>query len=156
MNTPPVARIGIIGLGATGSAAARRLLASGLPDLALTVFDKVPAHCEPFRGSATLAVSAQEALLESDLLLLALPAAREIDRTLERFSDGQVGVEVRGKLLWNLRARPQAPAGLREAVEAAGADYVPDHAGAAQLEDLLRRRFDAARARAVVAAMLGA
>lgn len=151
---PLIARIGIIGLGATGSAAAHRLLAAGLPNLALTVFDKVPARCEPFRGSATLAVSAQEALLESDLVLLALPAAREIDRTLERFSDGQVGAEVRGKLVWNLRSRPRTPAGLREAVEAAGADYVPDHAGPALLEDLLRRRFDGVRARAVLAAML--
>src|SRR5690606_24677987 len=73
MNGPLPPRVGIIGLGSAGSAAARNLLAAAPRELALTVFDKVPAQCEPFRGAATLAASADEALRESDVVVLALP-----------------------------------------------------------------------------------
>ncbi|MBV7481874.1 NAD(P)-binding domain-containing protein [Bordetella sp. BOR01] len=152
-----LARIGIIGVGTAGSAAARKLLAAAPPELALTVYDKVPEQCEPFRGIATLAASAHEALHESDLVLLALPGQREIDRTLERFSDGRISADIRDKLIWNLRALPSdAAAGLRRAVEAAGAAYVaePDDPAMAMLQ--LRQRFDAAAAQAVLRAMRAA
>src|SRR5690606_6299806 len=90
MTSRPL-RVGVVGLGTTGAAAARSLLQDAQPDLALTVYDRDPARCEPFRGAATLAASAREALHESDLVVLALPGEREIDRTLDRFSDGRVG-----------------------------------------------------------------
>src|SRR5690606_16948652 len=73
-------RISIVGMGDTGTLAARRLLEAE-PDIALTVYDLDPERCEPFRGSATLATSAREALAESDTVVLALPREREIDRT---------------------------------------------------------------------------
>ncbi|HYG42890.1 MAG TPA: NAD(P)-binding domain-containing protein [Bordetella sp.] len=154
MNAAPLPRIGIIGLGTAGSAAARKLLAAAPPELALTVFDKAPEQCEPFRGAATLAASTNEALHESDLVLLALPGQREIDRTLERFSDGQVSADIRGKLLWNLCVLPgDAAAGLRSAVETAGAVYVAEPADQAVAMRVLQQRFDAAAARAVLRAM---
>jgi len=145
-------RIGIIGLGAAGGAAARRLLSTAPPELSLTVFDKVPAQCEPLRGAATLAASAQEVLRESDLIVLALPGPREIDRTLERFSDGKVGADIRGKLLWNLRALPAAAAaGLDLAVRAAGAAYIAG--GADEAARTLPPGFDTADARKALLAM---
>ena len=64
-------RISIVGLGSTGTRAARQLLEAD-PDLALTVYDIEPSRCE-FRGTATLATSAREALAESDTVVLALP-----------------------------------------------------------------------------------
>ncbi|CAP42012.1 NAD(P)-binding domain-containing protein [Bordetella petrii] len=156
MNGPAAWRVGIIGLGTVGAEAARQLLAAGPPTLALTVFDKDPAQCEPWRGSATLAASAQEALRESDLVLLALPGEREIDRTLERFSDGKVGADIRGKLIWNLRPLPDdGPAGaLRRAVEAAGARYVAGASDPALAN--LREHFDAAGMQALLRAMCAA
>jgi len=154
MTAPLPPRVGIIGLGAAGSAAARKLLAAAPPELALTVFDKAPAQCEPFRGAATLAATADEALRESDVVVLALPGQREIDRTLERFSDGKVGADIRGKLLWNLRdLPPAAAAGLRSAVQAAGATYVAGAADENLAARMLPPRFDAASARAVLRAM---
>jgi len=157
MNGQSVARVGIIGLGTAGGLAARNLLAAGPADLILTVFDREPAQCEPFRGNATLAASADEALRESDVVVLALPGQREIDRTLERFSDGKVGADIRGKLIWNLRNLPErAAAGLRQAVETAGATYVAGPADEATVARLLQRHFDAAGARAVLRAMRAA
>ncbi|WP_419195553.1 NAD(P)-binding domain-containing protein [Bordetella petrii] len=153
-----ISRIGIVGLGSAGAAAARKLLADGPADLALTVFDTAVAQCEAFRGAATLAATAGEVLRESDLVLLALPCQREIDRTLERFSDGQVGADVQGKLVWNLAPLPAAQdAGLRRALEAAGAGYiVTDAQDPAALARLLRRCFDAGDAQAVARAMQAA
>lgn len=154
MSGPLPPRVGIIGLGSAGSAAARKLLAAAPPELALTVFDKVPAQCEPFRGAATLAASADEALRESDVVVLALPGQREIDRTLERFSDGKVGADIRGKLLWNLHALPPAAAaGLRNAVQAAGASYLAGAADEAAAARLLPQRLGTASAQAVLRAM---
>ena len=66
MNSP---RISIVGLGSTGTRAARQLLEAD-PDLALTVYDIEPSRCEEFRGTATLATSAREALAESDTVVL--------------------------------------------------------------------------------------
>lgn len=105
-------RISIVGMGRTGTQAARRLLAAE-PDIALTVYDIDPDRYEDFRGSATLATSAREALAESDTIVLALPREREIDRTLERFSDGEVTAPVAGKLIVDLdppATGPGAPA----------------------------------------------
>ena len=94
-------RVSIVGMGDTGTLAARRLLEAE-PDIALTVYDIDPERCEDFRGSATLATSAREALAESDTIVLALPREREIDRTLERFSDGEVTALVAGKQIIDL------------------------------------------------------
>ena len=77
-------RVSIVGMGRTGTLAAQRLLAAE-PDIALTLYDIEPGRCEDFRGTATLATSAREALEESDTIVLALPREREIDRTLEFF-----------------------------------------------------------------------
>jgi len=157
MNRQPAARVGIIGLGSAGSEAARQLLAAGPADLILTVFDREQAQCEPFRGNATLAATADEALRESDLVVLALPGQREIDRTLDRFSDGKVGADIRGKLIWILRRLPDpAAAGLRQAIEAAGAAYVAGPADEATAARLLQQHFDAAGARAVLRAIRAA
>ena len=135
-------RVSIVGMGRTGTQAARRLLEAE-PDIALTLFDIEPDRCEDFRGSATLATSAREALEESDTIVLALPREREIDRTLERFSDGNVTAPVAGKLIVDLepptaeRARrlrqgipiPAALADrLRGICERAGAPYLLDGA----------------------------
>ena len=72
-------RVSIVGMGRVGTRAARRLLAAD-PDIALTLYDIEAERCEDFRGSATLATSAREALAESDTIVLALPREREIDR----------------------------------------------------------------------------
>lgn len=131
MTSRPL-RVGIVGLGTTGGAAARSLLRDALPDLVLTVYDRDPARCEPFRGEATLAASAREALQESDLVVLALPGEREIDRTLDRFSDGRVGADIRDKLLWNLRPLPlEAAERLCHAAGDAGAFYIAGPPGSA-------------------------
>lgn len=116
-------RISIVGMGHTGTQAARRLLAAE-PDIALTVYDIDPDRCEDFRGSATLATSAREALAESDTIVLALPREREIDRTLERFSDGEVTAPVAGKLIVDLEPPPPDRARrLDQAIATAGGRY---------------------------------
>ncbi|MPS78869.1 MAG: NAD(P)-dependent oxidoreductase [Achromobacter sp.] len=116
-------RISIVGMGDTGTMAARRLLEAE-PDIALTLFDIDPERCEPFRGSATLATSACEALMESDTIVLALPREREIDRTLERFSDGAVTAPILGKLIVDLAPPPPERAHqLDRAVTVAGGRY---------------------------------
>ncbi|MFY3000173.1 NAD(P)-binding domain-containing protein [Achromobacter xylosoxidans] len=116
-------RISIVGMGRTGTQAARRLLAAE-PDIALTVYDIDPDRCEDFRGSATLATSAREALAESDTIVLALPREREIDRTLERFSDGEVTAPVAGKLIVDLDPPPPDRARrLDQAIATAGGRY---------------------------------
>ncbi|QCS61741.1 MULTISPECIES: NAD(P)-binding domain-containing protein [Achromobacter] len=116
-------RVSIVGMGRTGTQAARRLLEAE-PDIALTLFDIEPDRCEDFRGSATLATSAREALEESDTIVLALPREREIDRTLERFSDGNVTAPVAGKLIVDLEP-PTAERARRldQAIVAAGGRY---------------------------------
>lgn len=98
-------RVSIVGMGRIGTMAARRLLAAE-PDIALTLYDIEAERCEDFRGNATLATSAREALAESDTIVLALPREREIDRTLERFSDGQVTAPIAGKLIIDLDPPP--------------------------------------------------
>lgn len=116
-------RISIVGMGRTGTQAARRLLAAE-PDIALTVYDVDPDRCEDFRGAATLATSAREALAESDTIVLALPREREIDRTLERFSDGEVTAPVAGKLIVDLQPPPAERARrLDQAITTAGGRY---------------------------------
>ncbi|MBB1628474.1 NAD(P)-binding domain-containing protein [Achromobacter sp. UMC71] len=116
-------RISIVGMGRTGTLAARRLLAAE-PDIALTIYDIDPDRCEDFRGSATLATSAREALAESDTIVLALPREREIDRTLERFSDGEVTAQVAGKLIVDLEPPPPERARrLDLAITTAGGRY---------------------------------
>lgn len=116
-------RISIVGMGRIGTQAARRLLAAE-PDIALTVYDIDPDRCEDFRGSATLATSAREALAESDTIVLALPREREIDRTLERFSDGEVTAPVAGKLIVDLEPPPPDRARrLDQAIAIAGGRY---------------------------------
>lgn len=116
-------RISIVGMGRAGTQAARRLLAAE-PDIALTVYDIDPNRCEDFRGSATLATSAREALAESDTIVLALPREREIDRTLERFSDGAVTAPVAGKLIVDLQPPPAERARrLDQAITTAGGRY---------------------------------
>ncbi|CAB3905855.1 NAD(P)-binding domain-containing protein [Achromobacter piechaudii] len=116
-------RISIVGMGDTGTMAARRLLEAE-PDIALTLYDIDPKRCEPFRGSATLATSACEALMESDTIVLALPREREIDRTLERFSDGAVTAPILGKLIVDLAPPPPERAHqLDRAVTVAGGRY---------------------------------
>lgn len=116
-------RVSIVGMGSTGTRAAQRLLAAE-PDIALTLYDIEPGRCEDFRGSATLATSAREALEESDTIVLALPREREIDRTLERFSDGNVTAPVAGKLIVDLEP-PCAERARRldQAIVAAGGRY---------------------------------
>ena len=116
-------RISIVGMGDTGTLAARRLLEAE-PDIALTLYDIDPERCEQFRGSATLATSAREALMESDTIVLALPREREIDRTLERFSDGEVTASIQGKLIVDLAPPPAERAQrLGHAIAGAGGRY---------------------------------
>ncbi|WP_088157512.1 NAD(P)-binding domain-containing protein [Achromobacter xylosoxidans] len=116
-------RVSIVGMGKTGTRAAQRLLAAE-PDIALTLYDIEPARCEDFRGSATLATSAREALEESDTIVLALPREREIDRTLERFSDGNVTAPVAGKLIVDLEPPcAERVRSLDQAIVAAGGRY---------------------------------
>lgn len=116
-------RVGIVGLGRTGTQAARRLLAAE-PETVLTLYDVRAERCEPFRGQATLASAAAEVLCESDAIVLALPGEHEIDRTLERFSDGRVAAPVAGKLVLDLSALGEdAAQRLGAALAAAGAGY---------------------------------
>jgi len=116
-------RVSIVGMGDTGTLAARRLLEAE-PDIALTLYDIDPERCEQFRGSATLATSAREALMESDTIVLALPREREIDRTLERFSDGEVTAPIQGKLIVDLTPPPPERAQrLDRAIAEAGGRY---------------------------------
>jgi 3-hydroxyisobutyrate dehydrogenase-like beta-hydroxyacid dehydrogenase len=125
-------RISIVGMGDTGTLAARRLLETE-PDIALTVYDIDPERCEDFRGSATLATSAREALAESDTIVLALPREREIDRTLERFSDGEVTALVAGKQIIDLAPPPAEQARrLALAIAGAGGRYTPVLSGASE------------------------
>lgn len=57
-------------------------------------------------------------------MVLALPREREIDRTLERFSDGEVTAPVRGKLIVDLEP-PEAGRAriLGQAIRNAGGRY---------------------------------
>ncbi|CAO3890762.1 MAG: NAD(P)-binding domain-containing protein [Achromobacter mucicolens] len=116
-------RVSIVGMGRIGTLAARRLLAAD-PDIALTLYDIEADRCEAFRGNATLATSAREALAESDTIVLALPREREIDRTLERFSDGQVTAPIAGKLIIDLDPPPaDRMRQLDRAIASAGGRY---------------------------------
>lgn len=116
-------RVSIVGMGRIGTMAARRLLAAE-PDIALTLYDIEAERCEDFRGNATLATSAREALAESDTIVLALPREREIDRTLERFSDGQVTAPIAGKLIIDLDPPPaDRMRQLDHAITCAGGRY---------------------------------
>ncbi|KWU18520.1 NAD(P)-binding domain-containing protein [Achromobacter xylosoxidans] len=136
-------RISIVGMGRTGTQAARRLLAAE-PDIALTVYDIDPDRCEDFRGSATLATSAREALAESDTIVLALPREREIDRTLERFSDGEVTAPVAGKLIVDLEPPPPDRARrLDQAIATAGGRYACAALGSRDIRGTDARLLDA-------------
>ena len=136
-------RISIVGMGRTGTQAARRLLAAE-PDIALTVYDIDPDRCEDFRGSATLATSAREALAESDTIVLALPREREIDRTLERFSDGEVTAPVAGKLIVDLEPPPPDRARrLDQAIATAGGRYACVPLGSPDIRGTDARLLDA-------------
>lgn len=118
MNT-----VSIIGLGETGERAARQLLAQR-PDLDLTVFDRDGGRCEAFRGLATLAGNAGEALRESQTIVLALTEPHDVDRVLQRYSDGEVNADLSGKCLLNLCPLAGAWAeDLARSVEACGAAY---------------------------------
>ncbi len=134
-------RISIVGMGDTGTLAARRLLEAE-PDIALTLYDIDPERCEQFRGSATLATSAREALMESDTIVLALPREREIDRTLERFSDGEVTAPIQGKLIVDLTPPPAERAQrLDRAIAGAGGRYtsLPDPTAAEAASSMPQR-----------------
>ncbi|AHV92613.1 NAD(P)-dependent oxidoreductase [Bordetella holmesii] len=93
--------ISIIGLTDTGTQAARQLLATQ-PECDLTVYDRDPVRGEVFRGQATLAGSPAEALRESHLIVLALSDSHEIDRVLQRYSDGDVNAPLHGKHILDL------------------------------------------------------
>ena len=56
-------------------------------------------------------------------MVLALPREREIDRTLERFSDGEVTAPVRGKLIVDLEPPEAGRAHPRQAIRNAGGRY---------------------------------
>jgi len=79
--------------------------------------------------------------------VLALPGEREIDRTLERFSDGQVTAPIAGKLIIDLDPPPaDRMRQLDRAIACAGGRYTcaPLQAGAvagveARLLDALNR-----------------
>ncbi|MDQ8032546.1 NAD(P)-binding domain-containing protein [Bordetella genomosp. 1] len=115
--------VSVIGLSEAGCAAARDV-AANCPELALTVYDPDGARCESFRGLATLAANVEEALRESDVIVLALPDGHAVDRTLARYSDGQVNADVAGKLIVDLCARdPRWTQRLGDAVRSAGAGY---------------------------------
>ena len=141
-------RISIVGMGGIGTQAARRLLATE-PDLALTLYDIEAARCEDFRGSATLATSAREAFAESDTIVLALPCEREIDRALERFSDGEVTAPISGKLVVDLDPPPAERARrLGQAIASAGGRYVCPPLQAAGASGAEARLLDALTRRA--------
>ncbi|WP_459617535.1 NAD(P)-binding domain-containing protein [Bordetella sp. 2513F-2] len=117
-------RIGVMGLGEAGAALARRLV-SAWPDVLLTVYDRAAGRCEPFRGCATLAADPAEALRESDVVVLALPDEHEVDRVLERYSDGAVTADLAGKLVLDASPLDATQAGrLRAAVALAGGTYL--------------------------------
>lgn len=138
-------RVSIVGMGSIGTRAARRLLAAE-PDIALTLYDIDPERCEGFRGSATLATSAREALAESDTIVLALPREREIDRTLERFSDGKVTASIAGKLIVDLDPPPAERAfRLDRAIASAGGRYSPAPWRAADADAAVARLLHALR-----------
>lgn len=119
--------VSIIGLGEAGARAARQLLAR---DWDVTVYDRDPGRGEAFRGQATLAGSAAEALRESRCIILALPDPREIDRVLKRYSDGAVGARLKGKLVLDLCPHPGEWGRLLvHAIRQAGADYRQPAAG---------------------------
>lgn len=124
--------VSVIGLDETGCAAAHQVAASR-PDLPVTVYDRDKVRCETFRGIATLAVSVEEALRESDVIVLALPDGHEVDRTLARYSDGAVNADLAGKLIIDLHPLDaQWARRLADALRSAGAGYVtptPDPAG---------------------------
>ncbi|OZI46367.1 hypothetical protein CEK29_05715 [Bordetella genomosp. 5] len=124
--------VSVIGLDEAGCAAARQVAASR-PDLPLTVYDRDGARCEAFRGLATLALSVEEALRESDVIVLALRDGHEVDRTLARYSDGAVNADLAGKLVIDLHPLDaQWAQRLAHALRSAGAGYAtpaPDPAG---------------------------
>lgn len=120
--------VSILGLGPQGAQAARRLL-QGQPELDLTVFDRDDQRCEPFRGLATLAGSAAEALRESSVIVLALEDTRDVDRALKRYSDGAVTLAVQDKTVVDLcPRRPTWRLALAQALAQAGAVYLPREA----------------------------
>ncbi len=120
--------VSILGLGPQGAQAARQLLC-GQPELDLTVFDRDDQRCEPFRGLATLAGSAAEALRESSIIVLALEDTRDVDRALKRYSDGAVTLAVEDKTVVDLcPRRPAWRLALAQALAQAGAVYLPREA----------------------------
>lgn len=128
--------VSILGLGPRGTWAARQLLAAATLDL--TVFDRDGARCELFRGQATLASSASEALRESGIIVLALKDSREVDRVLKRYSDGAITLDLHAKTLVDLCVRPDAwAAALAQAIARAGGQYLAAPADMAALQRLI-------------------
>lgn len=117
----PAGAVGVVGLGAMGEPVARNLVAAGLQ---VVLFNRSADKAEPFRGHAVITASAHEVFRSSEVILLLVPGAPEIDQVLQR-SDGVVRVPVRDKIVVNMATvAPGYSQSLAGAVAAQGGRYV--------------------------------
>jgi 3-hydroxyisobutyrate dehydrogenase len=114
-------KVSVIGLGVMGEPIARNILKAGFP---LTVYNRTNTKCEPFKGLATIATSAQEAILANDVVMLMLPGDNEINKVL-KFTDGHIHVLITDRTIVNMATvAPEYSERLALAVTAAGGHYV--------------------------------
>jgi 3-hydroxyisobutyrate dehydrogenase len=120
-GTARTGTVGVIGLGVMGEPIARNLMNCGFR---LLLFNRSAGKAEPFRDRATLAASAREVFQDSEVILLVVPGASEIDLVLER-ADGVVRATVCDKIVVNLATvAPGYSESLAAAVAAQGGSYV--------------------------------
>lgn len=117
----PTGTVGVIGLGAMGEPIVRNLVAAGLR---LVLFNRSIDKAEPFRSHAVIAGSGDDVFRSSEVILLLVPGAPEIDQVLRR-SDGVVRAPVRDKIVVNMATvAPGYSQSLAGAVAAQGGRYV--------------------------------
>ncbi|MCX4759437.1 NAD(P)-dependent oxidoreductase [Streptomyces sp. NBC_01275] len=114
--------VGFIGLGVMGQPMALNLARAGTP---LVVFNRTPARCEPLRtAGAEVAASPAEVFDRAGTVILMLADETAVDAVLGRATPDFAG-RVAGHTVVHMgTTSAQYSAGLRDAVRAAGGNYV--------------------------------
>lgn len=127
-------KIGFIGLGMMGSGVCMNIATKGYET---TVFDMNEKALAPFRDKATIASSAEEAFLASDMTFLSLPGSIQVEELAERF----LALDVAGKTIVDLSTSyPLSSRTLHEKFKARGCAFAdasltgtPGHAQSGEL-----------------------
>ncbi len=114
-------KISVIGLGTMGNPIALNLIKAGH---SLTVYNRSKEKSIPFKDNASVAETALEAIIESDVSVLTVPGEREISNVLE-YKDGSVSNAVKGKTIVNMATiSPEYSEEIGVVIDRAGGKYI--------------------------------